>query len=240
MNLLLVEPSELSGNTCVLDDRRATHLREVLGVAVGSTVKMGVLGGERGTAEVLADTTAGIELRFTSTGAPVPRLEVDLVLAIPRPKALARVIEACAAFAVRRIDLTNAWRVDKSYLRSPKLAPEALAHSARLGAEQGATTYLPEIHLHERLMELLDSRFREPGLGRVIAHPSAPPIEQVASAGPKVIAVGPEGGWIDREVATFVECGFLPCSIGAPILRTESAISAVLGQVMLLDRLFER
>ena len=78
---------------------------------------------------------------------------------MPRPKALARVIETCAAFAVRRIDLTNAWRVDKSYLRSPKLAAEALAHCGAARREQGATTHLPEIAVHERLMELLDSRW---------------------------------------------------------------------------------
>ncbi|MEO8842338.1 MAG: RsmE family RNA methyltransferase [Kofleriaceae bacterium] len=240
MNLLLVEPSELRDGVCVLADRRAAHLREVLGVAVGSTVKVGVLGGPIGTAEVVTDAAAGIELRFTSTGDPPPQLDVELVLAMPRPKALARVIEACAAFAIRRIDLTNAWRVDKSYLRSPKLGPEALAHSARLGAEQGATTHLPEIHVHERLMELLDARFADRGQGRLIAHPGATPIENVVGAGRKIIAIGPEGGWIDRELATFVERGFQPCSLGAPILRVESAVSAALGQLMLLDRIAER
>jgi RsmE family RNA methyltransferase len=240
VNLLLVEPGELRDGICVVADRRATHLRAVLGVAVGSTIKMGILGGTVGTAEVVADAANGIELRFTGTGDPAPQLDVELVLAMPRPKALARVIEACAAFAIRRIDLTNAWRVDKSYLRSPKLAPEALAHSARLGAEQGATTHLPEIHVHERLMELLDSRFADRGPGRLIAHPGAMPIENVTSAGRKVIAIGPEGGWIERELATFVERGFQPCSLGAPILRVESAVSAALGQLMLLDRLAER
>lgn len=221
-------------------DRRACHLREVLGVAVGSTVKIGIVGGSVGTAEVVRDGPSGVELRFTTTADPPPQLDVELVLAMPRPKALARVIEACAAFAIRRIDLTNAWRVDKSYLRSPKLAPEALAHSARLGAEQGATTHLPEIHVHERLMELLDARFADRGAGRLIAHPGAAPIENVTSLGRKVIAIGPEGGWIDRELDTFVARGFQPCSLGAPILRVESAVSAALGQLMLLDRLAER
>jgi 16S rRNA (uracil1498-N3)-methyltransferase len=240
VNLLLVEPGELRDGTCVVADRRAAHLREVLGVAVGSTIRMGILGGAIGTAEVVTDAASGIELRFTRTGDPTPQLDVELVLAMPRPKALSRVIEACAAFAIRRIDLTNAWRVDKSYLRSPKLAAEALAHSARLGAEQGATTHLPEIHVHEKLMELLDSRFRERGTGRLIAHPGAKPIENVAVGGPKVIAIGPEGGWIERELETFVARGFQQCSLGAPILRVESAVSAALGQLMLLDRLAER
>ncbi len=239
VNLVLVEPAELRGDECVLADRRATHLREVLGVAPGSVVKMGVLGGAIGTGEVLADGPAGIAVRFTRTGAPPPQLAIDLVLAMPRPKVLARVIEACAAFAIRRIDLTNAWRVDKSYLKSPKLAPAALALDARLGAEQGATTHLPEIHVHDRLMALLDARFAEPGPGRVIAHPNAPPIEQALSAGgaATVLAIGPEGGWIQRELDTFRERGFTLGSIGAPILRVESAVSAALGQLLLLDRL---
>jgi RsmE family RNA methyltransferase len=240
VNLLLVEPAELRDGMCVVADRRAAHLREVLGVVVGGTVKMGVLGGAIGVGEVVTDGDSGVALRFTSTGEPAPQLDVELVLAMPRPKALTRVIEACAAFAVRRIDLTNAWRVDKSYLRSPKLAATALAHAARVGAEQGATTHLPEIHVHERLMELLDSRFAAPGAGRLIAHPDATPIENAASASRTVLAIGPEGGWIQRELDTFVERGFALCSLGAPILRVESAVSAALGQLMLLGRLAER
>jgi len=147
VNLLLVEPAELREDRCVLTDRRAVHLREVLGVTPGSVIKMGVLGGPIGTGEVLTDDPSGIALHFTSIGSPAPQMAIELVLAMPRPKVLARVIEACAAFAIRRIDLTNAWRVDKSYLKSPKLAPAALALDARLGAEQGATTHLPEIVL---------------------------------------------------------------------------------------------
>ena len=240
MNLLLVEAAELRDGICVVADRRAAHLRTVLGVAIGGSVKMGVVGGAVGTGEVMTDDDSGIALRFTSIGEPAPQLDVELVLAMPRPKALTRVIEACAAFAVRRIDLTNAWRVDKSYLRSPKLATGSLAHAARLGAEQGATTHLPEIHIHERLMELVDTRFAERGEGRLIAHPGALPIENAASAGRTVLAIGPEGGWIQRELDTFVERGFTPCSLGAPILRVESAVSAALGQLMLLGRLAER
>lgn len=243
MNLLLVEASELAGDTCTVADRRAAHLRDVLGAGPGATVKMGIVGGAIGTAEVVSDDGTAIALRFTATAEPAPQLDVELVLAIPRPKALARVVETCAAFAVRRVDLTNAWRVDKSYLRSPKLAADALAHAARLGAEQGATTHLPSLHVHERLMALLDARFAAPDRTvacRLIAHPHAKPIESVIRHGPVVLAIGPEGGWIERELDTFVERGFRPCSLGAPILRTESAVSAALGQLLLLGRLAAR
>ena len=238
MNLLLVEPTELAGDgTCTLADRRADHLRRVLGVTPGSTVRAGIVGGQVGTAEVISDDGATLILRVTATAPPPPRLELELVLAIPRPKALSRVIETCAAFAVRRIELTNAWRVDKSYLRSPRLDPAALAHAARLGAEQGATTLLPELAVHERLMALLDTRFPAPGGLRLIAHPGAPPIETVATSRPETLAIGPEGGWIERELDTFVARGFTPCSLGTPILRVEPAVAALLGQLVVLDRI---
>ncbi len=237
MNLLLVEPAEVAeGGTCTLaaDDRRVAHLRGVLGATVGSTIRAGVIGGMLGTAEITADDGA-MTLRLDLVDDPPAQLAVDLVLAIPRPKVLARVIETCAAFGVRRIDLTNAWRVDKSYLRSPKLAANALASATRLGAEQGATTRLPQIRVFERLMARLDEPFEPPT--KLVAHPRTPPIEAAATTPlPCVLAIGPEGGWIERELATFVERGFATCSIGAPILRVEAAVSAALAQLMLLAR----
>jgi len=59
---------------------------------------------------VIGDDGATYTLRLVLDGAPPPVLPVDLVLAVPRPKVVTRVIETCAAFGVRRVDLTNAWR----------------------------------------------------------------------------------------------------------------------------------
>jgi RsmE family RNA methyltransferase len=238
VNLLLVEPGELGpDNTCVLDDERARHLRSVLGAHTGMRVRAGIVGGAVGSALVTGDDGARITLRLDALGEPPPQLPVEVVLALPRPKVLTRVIEACAAFAVRRVDLTNAWRVDKSYLRSPRLEPAALAHAARLGAAQGATTHVPELLVHDRLMALLDARFAAPGANRLVAHPSAPPIEDAVITGGEVaLAIGPEGGWIERELDTFVARGFQPVSLTATVLRVETAVAAALGQLSLLDR----
>ena len=145
-----------------------------------------------------------------------------------------RTLEIAASFAVERVQLTNAWRVDKSYLDSPRLAPAALERAAWLGAAQGVTTHLPEITVHRRLMGLLAGRYASGQ--RLIAHPDAPPLERAYRGGPVVVAIGPEGGWIQREVDTFVERGFAPVSLGAPILRVEAAVAALLGQLALLAR----
>lgn len=241
MNLLLVAPDELAPDgTCALADRRADHLRQVLGATAGQRVRAGVLGGGIGTAEVLADDGAAITLRLTiAAPAPAPS-PIELVLALPRPKVLTRALETAAAFGVQRIDLTNAWRVDKSYLHSPRLRPEALGEALRLGAEQGATTHLPPIAVHPRLMGLLDARWPAgaggPPATKLLAHPGAPPIETAALTWPLALAIGPEGGWIQRELDTLVERGFTPVSLGAPILRVEAALAAALGQLLLLQR----
>jgi RsmE family RNA methyltransferase len=240
VNLLLVDPAELAGDgTCTLADRRAGHLRSVLGAGVGARLRAGVIGGGIGSAELVADDGTAITLRLALTEPAPPPLPIELVLAVPRPKVLSRVVEAAAAFGVARIELTNAWRVDKSYLRSPRLAPDALVLAARLGAEQGGTTHLPAIAVHHRLMALLDARWPGPPDVKLLAHPGAPPIETAITApatAPLTLAIGPEGGWIAREVETFIARGFSPVSLGAPILRVETAVAAALGQLLLLRR----
>lgn len=242
MNLLLVEPGEVGDDaTVALADRRAEHLRRIIGVTVGQSVRAGIVGGGLGTAEVLSDDGATITLRLALTAPPSLPLPIELVLAVPRPKVLTRVIETAAAFGVARIDLTNAWRVDKSYLASPRLADAATAYALRFGAEQGATTHVPPLAIHDRFMGLLDTRWPSATAGapatRLLAHPGAPPIEQATLTWPLTIAIGPEGGWIQREIDTFVERGFTPVSIGGPILRVEAALSATLGQLLVLQRL---
>ncbi len=245
MNLLLLEPGEVTGDTASVSDRRAAHLRAVLGVSPGSRVRAGVLGGGTGTAEVIADDGAALTLRLALTEPAPPPLPVELVLAVPRPKVLSRTIEIAASFGVERIALTNAWRVDKSYLASPRVAPPALALAARLGAEQGATTHVPPIALHRRLMELLDGRWPAPDAPprrKLVAHPGGVPLERALEGGagagePIALAIGPEGGWIAREVETFAARGFTVVSLGAAILRVEAAVAAALGQLVLLRRL---
>lgn len=241
MNLLLVEPEEVTGDgMIVLGDRRAEHLRKFIGVQVGSTVKAGIVAGGIGTAEVITDDGTSMALRLSITAPASVAMPVSLVLAVPRPKVLTRVIETAAAFGVTRIDLTNSWRVEKAYLSSPRLYEEALAYATRFGAEQGATTHIPPVQLHDRLMGLLDARWAVPDAPpatKLIAHPGAPPIEQAQLSWPLVLALGPEGGWIQRELDTFVERGFTQVSIGAPILRVEAALAAVLGQLLVLQRL---
>ncbi|MGH9683627.1 MAG: RsmE family RNA methyltransferase [Candidatus Acidiferrales bacterium] len=52
-----------------------------------------------------------------------------------------------------------------------------------------------------------------------------------SEAGSAAIAIGPEGGWTDAEISAARSAGFLEVSLGANILRTETAVAAALAIV---------
>ena len=97
-------------------------------------------------------------LRCVLDRQPPPRPGVDLVLAVPRPKALRRILAAAASLGVDRLVLLAAARVEKSYLASPVLRPERLRKHLLDGLEQAQDTVLPEVHLEPRFRPFIEDR----------------------------------------------------------------------------------
>ena len=230
----------------MLDTRQADHARSVLRVEVGRRLRAGLVDGPTGEAEVLACGPDRVEVRFTPTGPPVGAGPDVLVVAVPRPKVLARVLRLAAELGVGALHLCRSWRVDPAYLASPGLTPAAIAPQLVLGAEQGGWTRLPQVTVHPRFMQMIDAVAVAGGqllvAHRVVLHAGAdvPVLERVAgSGGPTALAIGPEGGWIARELDTFAGAGFAPASLGPAVLKVETAIATGLAQVSLLRRLVD-
>ncbi len=238
MNLVLLEPAELRPDgTARLDGRRAAHAREVLRAAPGDRVLAGVVGGRMGEAEVLSIGAGELVLRPALDRDPPPPSPVALLLALPRPKVLRRVLQATSAMGVKRLALVGSWRVEKSYFASPSLAPGAIRDELLLGLEQGRDTVLPDVTIHRLFKpfveDLLDGAF--PAAGRVLAHPvGASPLEAIPPAGARAtLAVGPEGGWTAYETERLRERGFVPFTLGPRVLRVDAAVPFAIGQVEL-------
>jgi len=238
VNLLLLEPGELHPDGLVqLMGRRAAHVLEVLRPAPGDTLHVGVLGGRAGTGEVVALEAGVVTLRVALTRDAPRRAPVDLLLALPRPKILRKVLHASAAMGLGRLVLVGSYRVEKSYFGSPLLAPEALAAELRLGLEQGRDTIPPEVTVRRYfkpfMEDELDGMFA--GAHRLLADPAAAePIEaRRPSAARAVLAIGPEGGWTPYEAAALAERGFAPFSLGPRPLRVDQAVPYAVGQVEL-------
>jgi len=238
VNLLLLEPGELPLDGVVkLAGRRAAHVIEVLRPAPGDTLQVGVLGGRAGTGEVVALDAGTVTLRVTLTRDPPRRAAVDLLLALPRPKILRKVLQAAAAMGLGKLVLVGSYRVEKSYFGSPLLAPQALAAELRLGLEQGVDTVAPEVTVRRFFKPFvedeLDATFT--GAQRLLADPgAAEPIEvRRPSATRAVLAIGPEGGWTAYEAGVLAERGFAPFSLGPRPLRVDQAVPYAVGQVEL-------
>jgi RsmE family RNA methyltransferase len=156
---------------------------------------------------------------------------VDLVLALPRPKALRRVLAASASMGVDHLVLLAAARVEKSYFASPVLRPDGIRKHLIDGLEQAQDTLLPEVHLEQRFRPFVEDRLDAllgPG-ERWLLHPGDDGPRTPSDDGRLALAIGPEGGWVSFERDLMSSRGFRPLGFGARTLRTETVVPYALG-----------
>jgi RsmE family RNA methyltransferase len=173
------------------------------------------------------DDTA-LVLRFEPREEPPPRAGIDLLLALPRPKALRKVLPAVASLGVDRVVLLNAARVEKSFWGASALAEAR--ELMLLGLEQARDTRLPELLVRERFRPFVEDELDAllSGMPRLLAHPDAPALA-ARPAGRFALAIGPEGGWVPFELELLKAYGFTLFSLGPRPLRVEVAVPYALG-----------
>jgi RsmE family RNA methyltransferase len=234
MNLLLLFPADFYEKTRVrLNGRRVVHLQKILKAVPGSILKAGLINGSIGKAIVLAIDSNTAELEVNLEQQAPPALPVTVILALPRPKVLRRVIRNITVLGVKHIHLINSWRVEKSYWQTPWLENSAIEEQLLLGLEQGSDTRLPQVLIKKRFKP-----FVEDELGHIIAntqplvaHPSGGLPCPMGLNKPTTLAIGPEGGFIDYEVEKLEEVGFQSITLGNRILRVETAIPVLLSKL---------
>lgn len=247
MNLILLEPREPRADGVVhLSDARATHIRSVLRATSGQPVRVGLVDGPLGTGVVAAVTADGVTLACTFEPAPPARPPVDLLLAVPRPKVLRRLWAQLAALGVGRIVLTNADRVERNYFDTHLLEPQHYRPLLLEGLQQARDTRVPQVSVHRQFRVLVEDELDAlcPDGARIVAHPEqrASISDAVGRAGIRdgpptagedrvLLAVGPEGGWNGFERQLLESRGFVPVSLGARILRSDTACIALLALV---------
>lgn len=220
MNLLLLFPEDfVSATRARIRGRRLDEIERI----ASDELRVGVLDGRMGIAKVVARG----ELEVCLDSDPPPPLPLTLVLALPRPKVLNRVIAGATSLGIKKIFLINAWRVEKSYWKSPKL--QLLREQAILGLEQARDTVMPQIEL-ERFFRPFVEELKLEGTG-FVAHPGAAEVCPRAVQQHVTLAIGPEGGFIAEEIASFERAGFHPVNLGPRILRVETALPALIGRL---------
>jgi len=166
-NRILFEPSELQrsddGSLSTLlrsGDSRTVHLESVLRAEAGQSVRVGAVDGVRATALLTrsADAWCLSWQHAEHDTRPCEPPALDLLLALPRPKALRRLLRSVAALGVGALFIVNASKVERAYFDSDASKPAAVRAELLLGLEQAAgDTRLPPVILSKRLPPIIDA-----------------------------------------------------------------------------------
>ncbi|MBS3803467.1 MAG: 16S rRNA (uracil(1498)-N(3))-methyltransferase [Oleiphilaceae bacterium] len=234
MNLvLLFEDDFIAPDRVRLTGRRREHLIAVLKVEPGDGVTVGLVNGDVGVGRLLSQDRDWVELAVALTAGPPEPLPLTLVMAMPRPKMFRRVLQTVASLGVKDIWLINAYKVEKSFWQTPWLAENSLRENLALGLEQARDTQMPRVHIRKLFKPFVEDELpalmqARPGL---VAHPGAPrPLPSNLDTA-ATLCIGPEGGFIDYEIAKLVEAGAQAMHLGRRILRVEVAVPVLIGRL---------
>ena len=235
MNIVLLEAEQTQSEFWKIDSpRQLQHLRQHVQLNAGDTLKVGIRNGQRYLTEVVTISEQHILLRPIQVEAVPAKLPVHLILALPRPKVLRRMVMDAVTLGVERISLIHSYRVDKSYWQSPFL--QHLDDYVTLGLEQAGDTIEPEIQLYKRFKPFVEDvlpTFISDQKPAYVAHPYAEQQMPHAIQHSCCLIVGPEGGFIPYEVDLLKKNGCQARRLGNRILRTETAVSHILGRLFI-------
>ena len=227
MNLILLFDDDFRDASRVrLTGRRLRHVTEVHRARVGAELVVGIANGRIGRGTITRLDVEALEMDVSLDRDPPAALPLTIILALPRPKVLNRVIAGAASLGIKHIVLINAWRVEKSYWSSPRLSDENLRTQSILGLEQSRDTVLPAVETRRLFRSFVEDEL--PAIARgtraLVAHPHASADCPRDVHEPVTLVIGPEGGLIDAEIASLERIGFMPVTIGERILRVETAV----------------
>ena len=234
MNLLLLQPDNmLSECSAEVSGRQLQHIHETLNVQIGSTLSVGLLNQKTGQATItsLDESTVRFEIKWQTE--PPKALPLTLIIGLPRPKMLKRIIQTAATMGVKELYFINSWKVEKSFWQTPWLSDEKLLENCILGLEQAKDTVLPTIHLRKRFKPFVEDELAAISKGslKLLAHPIT---DKACPADIKLqttLIIGPEGGFTAYEVRKLEEVGFDTVHLGTRILRVETAVPVLLGRL---------
>lgn len=243
MNRILFERAEIEGDLAVFSGARAKHVAEILHGEPGQILKTGEVNGRIGSSVVESvEKTDGAYVVKAKISHDRESLRpwVDLVLAPPRPRVMKRLLPQLAAMGVGKIVLVGAKKVEKDFWGATLLKEENYRPLLVEGLMQAGTSILPELETRRNfrrfIADELDAVFPL-AVRRVVAHPyveaGSVPMQtgSVPAAGRLLLAVGPEGGWTGDEVELLESRGFSRYSLGDRILRTDTALIALLSRL---------
>lgn len=218
----------------VLDDDEARHLARVRRVPVGAEVELFDGQGRAARAEVVALGRDQATLRLVEHLAPAPNppARVTLASAIPKGERFDWLIEKATELGVERVVplLTERSTVDP---RAAKL--DRLRRVVVEAAKQSRRNTLMALDAPQPWDRWAADALRAGFEHRWLAHPGGPATWRDQALGPEIrvaLAIGPEGGFTDREVDLARVAGWELAGLTATVLRVETAALVAAAQCL--------
>jgi 16S rRNA (uracil1498-N3)-methyltransferase len=162
-----------------------------------------------------------------------PAVHTALLLAIVKFDAFEWALEKATELGVGTIIPVSAARSEKGLIAGAAKRAERWQKIIAGASEQSRRVRMPELREAMRV----ESAFRETGDGLKIllserhGARNLKAILDGARPDRAALAIGPEGGWTDEELADAGAFGFQEASMGKMILRTETAVTAALASL---------
>jgi 16S rRNA (uracil1498-N3)-methyltransferase len=232
---------QFTGTTAVMEGDAAHHLGHVLRAQSGQLYEL-----SDGSTAWLAriDSVARNRVEFgllEQLPAPQPLAEITLLLAIVKFDAFEWALEKATELGVTKIIPLAAARSEKGLLaaaakrsqRWQKILLESSQQSRRLRLPQLDELCKPAQAFAAQSADfrlMLSERSGAPSLRNSVSH-SNRAISSPSALPTAALAIGPEGGWTDDELAAARAANFQEASLGRLILRTETAVIAALASL---------
>jgi 16S rRNA (uracil1498-N3)-methyltransferase len=218
---------EIDGDRAALTGENAAHLARVLRAKVGQEFDIST-GGSVRLGRITAVSLARVEFELAHEVAAAKALPVELLLAIFKFDRLEWAIEKATELGALKIVPVIAQRTEKHLVQAAGKRVERWRKLAHEAAQQSRRVAPPEISDPVKLKDAL-------GAGGIVlseAESERSLKEVLASARrPIRLAIGPEGGWTADELSLFEQRGWQATSLGATVLRAETAAIAALAVV---------
>jgi 16S rRNA (uracil1498-N3)-methyltransferase len=222
-------------NTAALHGEQAHHLSRVLRAQRGMEFDV-VAGGRAWLARITSIDRDSVHFMLVQELETAPALPVMLLLSIFKFDRMEWAIEKAVELGASRIVPVLAERTEKHLAQAAAKRVERWRRIAVEAAKQSRRSDLPEIADPARLANVLAGS--EGASLRILLseaeedQPLLRTLERAQAGSSEIIlAIGPEGGWTNGEMAQFRDAGWYSASLGPRILRVETAAIAALAIV---------
>lgn len=231
MNLILLPNQSDTTNWLIVQPHQVQHIQQHLKLTIGDTVKIGIQNQGRYRCQITDIQRDFIQIRPLYPETIPHKIPVTLMVALPRPKALRRLVMDATSLGVEKIVLFHSYHVEKSYWQTPYL--QQLQHYMQLGLEQAGDVFFPEIQLEKRFKPFVEDRLATwtQHAPTFVAHPYSHVALPFHFNQPCQIMLGAERGFIDYELDLLQKNGCQIVQLGNRILRTETAMTAILARL---------